>query len=73
MQALKLHKESGEHKQKIVMYITLKGIRIVDEKTQASVTVYRLWECCIGNNMIIATHRKAHGYFSLFPGCFMLL
>ncbi|KAJ7328227.1 Dab1p [Desmophyllum pertusum] len=34
VQALKSHKESGEHKQRIVMYITLKGIRIVDEKSQ---------------------------------------
>lgn len=34
LQALKSNKESGEHKQKILMYITLKGIRIVDEKTQ---------------------------------------
>lgn len=34
MQALKLNKESGEHKQKVLMYVNLKGIRIVDEKTQ---------------------------------------
>ncbi|KAL9951420.1 hypothetical protein ACROYT_G044079 [Oculina patagonica] len=34
VQALKLNKESGEHKQRIVLYVTLKGIRIVDEKTQ---------------------------------------
>lgn len=34
LQALKSHKESGEHKQRIVIYVTLKGIRIVDEKTQ---------------------------------------
>lgn len=32
LQALKSNKESGEHKQKILMYITLKGIRIVDRK-----------------------------------------
>lgn len=39
LQALKSHKESGEHKQRIVMYVTLKGIRIVDEKTQVSVKI----------------------------------
>ncbi|KAL9975242.1 hypothetical protein ACROYT_G012377 [Oculina patagonica] len=30
----KLNKDSGEHKQRIVMYVTLNGIKIVDEKTQ---------------------------------------
>ena len=35
-QALKLNKESREHKQKIIFYTSLKGIRIVDEKTQVS-------------------------------------
>ncbi|XP_078367503.1 uncharacterized protein LOC144651439 isoform X2 [Oculina patagonica] len=30
----KLNKDNGEHKQRIVMYVTLNGIRIVDEKTQ---------------------------------------
>ena len=34
---MKLNKESGEHKQKIVLNITLKGIRITDEKTLVSV------------------------------------
>lgn len=33
VQALKMNKESGEHKQKIILYTSLKGIRIVDEKT----------------------------------------
>ena len=32
-QALKSHKESGEHKQKIILYINVKGIRIMDERT----------------------------------------
>ena len=65
MQALKVHKESGEHKQKIVMYITLKGIRIVDEKTQVGVTAYHLWKCCIGNYMIICCPRKGKGKVAL--------
>ena len=38
-QAIKSNKESGEHKQRITMYTTLKGIRIVDEKTQVSVVL----------------------------------
>ena len=32
----KLNKDNGEHKQRVVMYVTLNGIRIVDEKTQVS-------------------------------------
>lgn len=32
--AIKLNKESGEHKQRIVLNVTLKGIKIIDEKTQ---------------------------------------
>ena len=32
----KLNKDNGEHKQRVVMYVTLNGIRIMDEKTQVS-------------------------------------
>lgn len=38
----KLNKDNGEHKQRIVMYVTLNGIRIVDEKTQVSVPINQL-------------------------------
>ena len=33
----KLNKDNGEHKQRVVMYVTLNGIRIMDEKTQVRV------------------------------------
>lgn len=34
--AIKLNKESGEHKQRIVLNVTLKGIKIIDEKNSES-------------------------------------
>lgn len=54
------------------MYISIKGIRIVNEKTQVSIIIYHLWSYCmyILNDLIIVI---SSSWDTLFPVQFILL